>query len=349
MLQQVVERAVLRIKDGRARAIDLLALNSPEAPGDFRFQDSLENLFGSFEEEQEFTNLTNDIENIHSWETSEFWRNLKVLSDGYQKYHKATGDIKNLVEQKNKEQVGGMLEKVQNNRDLVTGSDPEYWNLCEFLLRYRRALLFLEPSFNLKNINQEKNDIKWIRVEEYIKWRESEKFKHDSKLIKEGFDNSSKAISFQKTMEKTYLFPLQSRLYHTLVNPEDEFAQPVIPRYFAVEYKAIPWTKHNRLFYDKGTPPDPVTIGYRIDLFYSQTESQCLLKPTYQVKEIDYNWATLTFSFGPMYRDVSFRISNLTWDMLHRGNGFLCKYEDDVLSLRFWFKERKHLSTKFTE
>jgi hypothetical protein len=296
---------------------------------------------GVFEEDQEFLNLTNDIENIHGWEHSEFWKNVKVISEGYQKFKKTTGDLKILVEQKNREQIEGMLGKIENSKTL--GSDPEYWNLCEFLLRYRLAALTLGPFFSSK----EATNIKLFGIAEYLKRREAERCKMDSKLIKEGFDNSPKAISFQTTMDKTYLFPLQRNFFHTEVNPVVDLCDLLFPRYFAVEYRAVPWTKHNRLFYDKGSPPELVTIGYRFDLFYVQTNTSS--KPTYRVKEIDYNWALLTFSFRPMYRDVSFKIANLTWDMIHRGNGFLCKYEDDVLTLRFWFKERKHLSTKFTE
>jgi hypothetical protein len=349
MLQQVADRAILRITDGRTRAIDLIALNSPEAPCSYRFHGSLKDLLGVFEEDQEFLNLTNDIENIHGWENSEFWKNVKVISEGYQRFETTIGDLKTLVEQKNQEQVEGVLGKIENNKTLVSGSDPEYWNLCEFLLRYRLAVLTLRPFFTPLNLPKDSNlsDIKLFGIEEYIKWREAERCKLDSKLIKEGFDNSPNAISFQITMEKTYLFPLQRSFFHTAVNPGGDLPDSPFPRYFAVEYRAIPWTKHNRLFYDKGSPPEPVTIGYRFDLFYSQMKTSS--KPTYRVKEIDYNWALLTFSFRPMYRDVSFKISNLTWDMIHRGNGFLCKYEDDVLTLRFWFKERKHLSTKFTE
>ena len=352
MLQQVTERAILRVKEGRARAVDLLALNSSDKPTCYRYKDSLEDLLSVFEGEGEFLNLTHDVENIYGWEDSEFWKNVRVIADGYLKNNQTTGDIKRLVESKYKEQVEGMLEKIDASREMLQSSDPEYWNLCEFLLRYRMASLILKPFFYPINFEGKDAEIIWVGIEEYVKWRESEKCHLGSHLVMPGWDNSPEAISFQSLKEKTYLLPLQKRLFHNIPSAPlvEESSGAVIPRYFALEYRAIPWTKHNRLFYDKSSPPDPVTIGYRFEFLYRQSKpSPSSLKPTYHVDKSNCERAMLTFSLKPMYRDVSFRISNMSWDMMHRGDGFLCKYEDEILVLRFWFKELKHLSTRFNE
>jgi hypothetical protein len=352
MIQQVIERATLRVKERRARALDLLALNLSDKPLLYRFRDSLEDLLSLFEEEEEFLNLTHDIENIYGWEQNEFWKNIIVISQGYLKYNQNTGEIKSLVEDKNKEQVEGMLEKIVTNRDSLSGSDPEYWNLCEFFLRYRMASLSLKPFFcHIKDEEHEK-DFELVGIEEYVNWRETEKCKLDAHLFSTGWDNSPEAILFQKEREKAYLAPLQKRFFHCnpIGPPDNGSHEDIFPRYFALEYQAIPWTKHNRLFYDKSSPPDPVTIGYSFEFLYRLPETfPSHAKPSYRVDKVSYDWAFLTFSFKPVYHDITFKIPNMTWGMMHRGNGFLCKYEDGILVLRFWFKELKHLSTKFFE
>ncbi len=120
----------------------------------------------------------------------------------------------------------------------------------------------------------------------------------------------------------------------------DEY-KPRKPHYFNRVKLGYEWSKINQAHYTVDNPPPREVVGYKFNIFYpnlldsSKTPSFKLF-PTESPELV-----IITFSAGPPYEDISFRLVNKQWDMADRKN-FKCIFDRGVLCLYFDFVKNRY-------
>lgn len=318
-LKSVKERAVLRIKEGRTRAVDLLALVSYNYKPDleeFNFKDSIMDLLEAFQSEQEWTKLEQDLQNVPS---SAFWDDVAFLVKGYHKYTN-NQDLRNLLQYKTMEELENMLREVQSKNSI-----DEYWQRVRFMLSY---------LLKLHNVTKNNPRLgKPVGIEAYLTWRRKQTLK-GSDQAKSGYDNSQAALDWAKQHGDSPL-----ALYAS-TSPN---ASAVIPRFHAKAYMAIPWTRHNRSFYGNQNAPEAIPIGYEFKIFYPLLLDS--VAPKYSVERMNEEYSLLWIETPEnLYKSVAFKIKREEWDRGTWGDdGFCSQYESHLLHLRFWFKGKRNM------
>jgi hypothetical protein len=117
--------------------------------------------------------------------------------------------------------------------------------------------------------------------------------------------------------------------------------RPRRPRFFNRVQTGYDWNKYNRTHYDHDNPPPKTVQGYKFNVFYPDLIDR-MAAPTFAVTRTD-NPAVciLTFSAGPPYEDLAFKIVNRPWEHSHR-RGFRCAFDRGVLQLWFNFRRLRY-------
>lgn len=120
----------------------------------------------------------------------------------------------------------------------------------------------------------------------------------------------------------------------------DEY-KPRKPHYFNRVKLGYEWSKINQAHYTVDNPPPREVVGYKFNIFYpnlldSTKTPSFKLFPTENPELI-----VITFSAGPPYEDISFRLVNKQWDMADRKN-FKCIFDRGILCLYFDFVKNRY-------
>lgn len=118
--------------------------------------------------------------------------------------------------------------------------------------------------------------------------------------------------------------------------------RPRKPRYFNRVHTGFEWNKYNQTHYDMDNPPPKIVQGYKFNIFYpdlidKRNTPEYTLVPSPDNKE----FAVLTFSAGPPYEDIAFKIVNREWELSHR-HGFRCQFSNSIFQLWFRFKRYRY-------
>lgn len=118
--------------------------------------------------------------------------------------------------------------------------------------------------------------------------------------------------------------------------------RPRKPRYFNRVHTGFEWNKYNQTHYDMDNPPPKIVQGYKFNIFYpdlidKRNTPEYTLVPSLDNKE----FAVLTFSAGPPYEDIAFKIVNREWELSHR-HGFRCQFSNSIFQLWFRFKRYRY-------
>ncbi|KNE59589.1 hypothetical protein AMAG_18210 [Allomyces macrogynus ATCC 38327] len=115
--------------------------------------------------------------------------------------------------------------------------------------------------------------------------------------------------------------------------------RPRKPKYVNRVNTGYEWNKYNQTHYDSDNPPPKVVQGYKFNIFYPDLLDKSRA-PTYRIEpkaDGTKDTVILRFIAGPPYEDIAFEIVNKEWEMSHR-RGFRCVYDRGVLQLHFQFR-----------
>ncbi|KAI6180337.1 Cactin [Aphelenchoides besseyi] len=115
------------------------------------------------------------------------------------------------------------------------------------------------------------------------------------------------------------------------------------PRYFNRVNTGFDWNKYNQTHYDMDNPPPKIVQGYRFNIFYPDL-LDVTKTPSFTLTECeDPDFAILTFSAGPPYEKIAFKIVNREWDANPKSNnGYRCQFANGVFQLWFFFKQYRY-------
>ena len=320
-LKSVKERAVQRIKEGRTRVVDLLALPSVSFnEEEFCLKDPVIYILEVFEEKDEWIEVQKNLEDVPT--ESDYWNDVRFIVNGYQRYKLSDPEMRNLLESKSKPELREMLAGIGSKKRL----GDEYWVEVDFMLNFLLKLKSIEEK------RLEQKPAKLVGVEAYVEWRRKRTTEGDTQLVKSGYDNCPAALEFAKNSGAS---PLS---LHASTSPA---ANAVIPRFHARVFMTIPWTRHNRAFYDQLNPPQAIPIGYEFKIFYPLLPKT----PRYVVEVLNEEYSLLWVhppDGNAMYKSLAFKVKREEWDRGTWGeDGFRSQYDAHLLHLRFWFKGKR--------
>lgn len=128
--------------------------------------------------------------------------------------------------------------------------------------------------------------------------------------------------------------------------------RPRKPRFYNRVHTGYEWNKYNRTHYDHDNPPPKTVEGYKFNIFYPDLVDPSVT-PTYKLSAVGggssgsasgpgaSDVCVLTFSAGPPYEDIAFKIVNREWEHSHR-RGFRCSFERGILHLWFNFRRLRY-------
>lgn len=128
--------------------------------------------------------------------------------------------------------------------------------------------------------------------------------------------------------------------------------RPRKPRFYNRVHTGYEWNKYNRTHYDHDNPPPKTVEGYKFNIFYPDLVDPSVT-PTYKLSAVGAGGGggaggpgasdvcVLTFSAGPPYEDIAFKIVNREWEHSHR-RGFRCSFERGILHLWFNFRRLRY-------
>lgn len=118
--------------------------------------------------------------------------------------------------------------------------------------------------------------------------------------------------------------------------------RPRKPRYFNRARASYEWNKYNQTHYDAENPPPKTLQGFRFNVFYPELVDTTRT-PEYRVEDDaggDGSVKLLWFTAGAPYEDLVFRIPSNEWEFAPR-HGFRCTFDRGVLRLHFWFRKQR--------
>ncbi len=120
----------------------------------------------------------------------------------------------------------------------------------------------------------------------------------------------------------------------------EEF-KPRKPHYFNRVKLGYEWNKINQAHYTVDNPPPREVFGYKFNIFYPNLLDTSKVPSFKLVPTESPELIVITFTGGPPYEEISFKIVNKQWDMADRKN-FKCFFDRGVLSLYFDFVKLRH-------
>lgn len=117
--------------------------------------------------------------------------------------------------------------------------------------------------------------------------------------------------------------------------------RPRKPRYYNRVHTGYDWTKYNRTHYDHNNPPPKTVQGYKFNIFYPDLIDKSTT-PSFSISKTDNpEVCIITFTSGPPYEDIAFKIVNRQWEQSHR-KGYRCSFDRGILHLWFNFQRYRY-------
>nr|KAG5703674.1 hypothetical protein BaRGS_002548 [Batillaria attramentaria] len=118
--------------------------------------------------------------------------------------------------------------------------------------------------------------------------------------------------------------------------------RPRKPRFFNRVHTGFEWNKYNQTHYDIDNPPPKIVQGYKFNIFYPDLIDKTKT-PEYSVTPLEDNkdFAVLRFRAGPPYEDIAFKIVSREWEYSYK-RGFRCQFQNNIFQLWFHFKRYRY-------
>ncbi|XP_008472735.1 cactin [Diaphorina citri] len=323
-LEQARLRSTIRIQEGRAKPIDLLAkyIGSEAEVDAVEMHEPYTYLTGLAIKDLE--DLLEDIKvymELEKGENEAYWNDISIIVEdelhGLRKLEKqghsdltrregihesVAQDVASVFKGKTTAQ----LEALQTQIELKISSKTEnidvgYW---ETLLSQ------LKGNFVFLNV---------ITAEEKALQREARK----------GMGGDEAEFSVESLLDpQVYLW-------------SDKY-RPRKPRYFNRVHTGFEWNKYNQTHYDMDNPPPKIVQGYKFNIFYPDLIDKNST-PQYFLNTCADNqdFAILRFHAGPPYEDIAFKIVNREWEYSYK-RGFRCQFHNNIFQLWFHFKRYRY-------
>ena len=340
--RQTTEKALLRIREGRATLFDKYFVNTQKC-GVINTDDPA----GIGENEELDENI---IQETLSWESDstaiEFWMALQEWLS--KRKNQSSGidvvreDVEGVFTKRSFEELCRL--EVQIKMHLVKrNSDPDYWTAVLIELgKIKVKIHLLECHHRLLSMRKAENEllveVKDIEVHQPTEAKSSSlspSTGKDSTFFSDEWDNSPRAIKLFQHYDCIAFGNQGERIYEETTDipiPEDQLLLKR-PRYVAYIFLRIIWTKYNQAHYSSSNPPSATPQGYRFHIFYPEATDT----PTYRTEADPRGSETQLIRFmARPYRDLVFRVIAQKWELGHR-QGFVCTFEDDILTLNFRF------------
>jgi hypothetical protein len=142
----------------------------------------------------------------------------------------------------------------------------------------------------------------------------------------------------------------QSQLPGTVVMGEQEDLQSPLfaryrlrkPQYFNRVHTGFQWNNYNRTHYDMDNPPPKIVHGYEFNILYPDLMDKNSI-PQFSVTPCRDNkdFSVLNFHAGPPYKDVAFKIVTREWARSYKA-GYRCQFHNNIFQLWFRFKRYRY-------
>lgn len=374
LVQQKRKAAEIRVKEGRAKPIDWLAVNlrALDPVQDLINDDEVRDNLNYTDPEVVINNLTREelpivrreidgfleLEDKHT--VQEYWRTVRIICKDRQRQLKDTADgrlvrsvstdITRLLEPKSYEQLQKLEEQITQKLDSDEPIDTDYWQrLLDHLLVYK-------AKARLKNLRadilgQSPKDVQTNRHHGPFAPSQPSKKTHGDPSPAN--DSSLYDQEVAKGVEDDEeVFAAEEDILVQADPPSQGAQQYRKPRYFNRVQTGYDWNKYNQTHYDHDNPPPKVVQGYKFHIFYSDLIDPSKA-PTYKIIREggrrrgeslapagEEDTCIIRFIAGPPYEDVAFRIVDRDWDYSAKNErGFQSTFENGILTLHFSFKK----------
>ncbi|KAF2976427.1 hypothetical protein EK904_003971 [Melospiza melodia maxima] len=335
-LQQAKLRSKIRIRDGRAKPIDLLAKYISAEDDDLAVEMHEPYTFLNGLTVSDMEDLVEDIQvymELEQGKNVDFWRDMTIITeDEIAKLRKleasgkggpgerrdgvnasVSSDVQSVFKGKTYNQLQALYQGIESKiRAGGPNLDIGYWeSLLQQLKAYMaRARLRERHQDVLRDASESTDDIFFRKAKEGM-----------------GADEAQFSVEMPLT-GKAYLWADKYR--------------PRKPRFFNRVHTGFEWNKYNQTHYDFDNPPPKIVQGYKFNIFYPDLIDK-RSTPEYFLEACQDNkdFAILRFHAGPPYEDIAFKIVNREWEYSHR-HGFRCQFANGIFQLWFHFKRYRY-------
>lgn len=296
LLNQLLERAILRIKEGRPLPIDLLALNTSKSNKcPYIFSGDPTTLGVAIKDIEEFFSLEEDELN------KSYWIGLKTyLSEKNKRSNVIVSqDIQDLFSSSNIKSIEKVqfLEKFVTDKLTSSHVNMDYWEAVkqELILASNRTHLL---DFHTKLLERRRNIESIVDLEEITKLTRKEEPSHSQIVMKsfenDGFDNDPQAIKmFRDDSVRKFSGHREFPYNNPEENKDEKSSLPgrgpsllIKPRFYNRAIKIYDWNKYNQAHYTYNNPPPMITTSYRFHIFYPRLIGQKHIIPKYILKSM---------------------------------------------------------------
>lgn len=365
-LRQNRQRSKIRIRDGRAQPIDLLAhyidtfgvrTTTEKGPG-FLIDDSNDinnpqiQLLNPCEW---FNGLSlSDLEKLESdivkymkadnHDNQQFWTDVLDLTRCEQssvKIQPGSSDaivLEEIIASFKKKTVSELNDvEVEISRLLKSGDPSVDENF------YKNALIRLRGERARKRLteNHAKNILNY-KPPDPVKLLPQNDAKPDLEASKKGEEAFLRAAKEGMDDREEALFSCESVVSKPRGYKWSNQYEPRKPSYLNRVRTGFEWNKYNRTHYDIDNPPPKAVQGYKFNIYYPDLINKSDTPEFFVVPcEDDKDFAIIRFSAGPPYEDIAFKIVNKDWNKSPK-SGYVCQFKRGVLQLWFVFKRYRY-------
>ncbi|CRK28623.1 hypothetical protein BN1723_014152 [Verticillium longisporum] len=342
VLKQTKKKADIRVREGRAKPIDLLAYN-------LRFVDDDRDLFDEDEadlhvaltapdvvlqslDESQLRELEADIKSYHTLETNsrnrEYWLSLQTIcSERRQKLEPqgpddrvvsaVSSDVDKILSPKTYEQLEALEKqvkaKLQSNEDI----DTDYW---EQLLR---SLLVWKAKAKLKKVYEA---VKESRAA-MLNARHPNKA-HSSSDVVPGLGGASSLVRTSTGAESSSRFDIKAPVKSIIPSS----APPGTARFAQVENEDF--SQATKALYERELIDKTKAPTFKIIREHGRKRGESFAPAG------EEDTCLIRFIAGPPYEDIAFRIVDREWDYsAKKDRGFKSSFDKGILQLHFQFKK----------
>lgn len=359
--KQMIDRAQLRLREGRGSAFDVLAVNtvpcgliSTEEPeqvirGEADVPGLLESAKGALENEE-------GEDGRRYWEAlCEYLQTLLGVGDAQGSSERPLShtvvreDVLVVLKDKSHRELCELAGRVRSKLDSGNVLDTEYWeDLLGEIVRLQTAARLSECARVLLGRRQADSSGAMNVADAAVAARPTAGAAGAPGAAPEAtlsnWDRSPASLSLyeayaRQSLEEGEVVFGEEVGTGTRVYPWAGQYVARKPRYFNSASMGIEWTKYNQAHYTADNPPAQTVQGYCFNIFYPELVDRSKV-PTYRTEPDPTdpgNYQLLRFIGGAPYEDLVFRIRAFEWELGHRQD-FRCTFERGVLLLRFRFR-----------
>lgn len=356
-LKQLTEKALLRIKEGRATSFDLHIINTYTCGVTNRDDPTSISIDADLlVKVEEILRLERESLALQYWQALWEWIHVKDNLGG-PGLALVQEEVEECLQSQSADELTTLLKQIQQ-RIHQSDADPDYWESVKRMTQHWRAQKLLQQLQRQLITERERESSTTL-----VKWQDMVEQKKNAttsdpintSATQTGRDTHPRALQLYHYYDARTAGARWRRFYGEVINVPSLGAQvedAVRPLYIAHEISQIVWTRYNQAHYSSTNPPPPIIQGYRFLVFYPAAQET----PTYRTEpDPTSRPTTITTTMSPSlsgetqflrfialpYQDLVFRIPAQQWELSHK-HGFRCTFENDILTLHFRFQRLQY-------